>query len=152
MKIAITGHQPKRYEGIKGQEKRIREWIITQLINLRGAYDDITLVSGMAKGVDQIAAEAAISLGVGVECFYAFREGRKFLANEVYIMNRAAGVRFNEEKFQDGGFLRRDRRMIDECDVLLVVWDGVCVGGTYEAYCYAKEQGKNMLIFPWKLD
>ena len=32
--------------------------------------------------------------------------------------------------------------MVDDCDILLVVWDGIEVGGSYLTYKYAKEKGK----------
>ena len=38
--------------------------------------------------------------------------------------------------------------MVDDCDLLLVVWDGKPFGGTYITYQYALEEGKNILIYP----
>ena len=39
--------------------------------------------------------------------------------------------------------------MVDDCDLLLVVWDGKPWGGTYLTYKYAVEEDKDILIYPW---
>ena len=60
IKVAVTGH---RLERIKGQEKNIEFWLIEQIKNLLACYDRVILIDGMAQGVDQIAALAAIKNG-----------------------------------------------------------------------------------------
>ena len=39
--------------------------------------------------------------------------------------------------------------MIEDCDLLLVVWDGKPNGGTYYTYTNALERGKPILMFDW---
>ena len=58
MKVGITGHRTPR---IRGKEKDIECWISGQLKNLKACYKDITLITGMADGVDQIAALAQLN-------------------------------------------------------------------------------------------
>jgi predicted Rossmann fold nucleotide-binding protein DprA/Smf involved in DNA uptake len=145
MKIGITGHRPPR---LKGQEKLIEHWIEEQLINLRAVYKDIILVTGMAAGVDQIAALAAIKLGVGVECFFPYRH--KLSMTEKYIVENAAEVRYFAEQYPGKGvYLNRDRALVEESDLLLVVFDGRPLGGTHYTFEYAKTLGKNIMNFPW---
>lgn len=99
----------------------------------------------MARGVDQIAAVTAIDAGVGVRCYYPFP--RRFSNLEDYVMTHAEVTRFEQDKYSSGVYLRRDRRIVDDCDVLLVVWDGVKNGGTYYTYKYALEKGKKVEVF-----
>lgn len=147
MKIAITGHRSVR---LNGQEEKVRLWIKEQLINFRACYKDIELLNGMAKGVDQIAAQEAISLGVPLICFFAYK--RKLSEFEENIAAGAERLIWVSDVYTGKSvYLERDRRMVDECDVLLVVWDGIETGGTYYTYKYAQEQGKKIIFYPWGL-
>ena len=147
VRIAITGHRPPR---LKGQEQEVRNWIKEQLINLKACYKDIVLLSGMAQGVDQIAAQEAISNGVPLKCYYAYR--RKLAELEKYIVYAADEVIWLYDEYPGKhAYLDRDRRMVEDCDILLVVWDGIETGGAYETYKYAQELGKKIFKFhPWK--
>ena len=143
IKVAVTGH---RLERIKGQEKNIEFWLIEQIKNLLACYDRVILIDGMAQGVDQIAALAAIKNGAQVSCYFPYK--KKLHSIQEYIAENAAEVRFIRDKFQIGCYFERDRRMVDDCDLLLVVWDGKPWGGTYLTYSYALEEGKDILIYP----
>ena len=66
-------------------------------------------------------------------------------------MEKAARVVNIFKKWTAGGDALRDRRMIDDCDVLLAVWDGVRVGGTWDAIKYAKEQRKQIIFIDEKV-
>ena len=99
----------------------------------------------MARGVDQIAAMAAIDMEIGVRCYYPFP--RKFSNLEDHVLIRAEVTRFEQDKYSPSVYFRRDRRIVDDCDVLLVVWDGVKNGGTYYTYQYALEKGKKVEVF-----
>ena len=144
-KVAITGHRPER---IKDCEKDIQNWLIEQIKNLQGYYDDVVLISGMARGVDQMAALAALKCGAAVSCYFSYRH--KLSEGQAYITDNAKEVRYICEKYQDECFLKRDCRIVDDCDLLLVVWDGNKNGGAYLTYQYALNKKKNMLIFPWE--
>ena len=145
MKIAVTGHRPGR---IIGREGEIKKWIrdtLKQQKELNGGK--VSLISGMAEGVDQIAALAALSEDIKLECYFAYKH--KLSDIEQTIADKAAEVLFLEDKYSGGCFLRRDRRMIEDCDLLLVVWDGNPNGGTYYTYMNALEKDKPILMFDW---
>lgn len=99
----------------------------------------------MARGVDQIAATTAIDAGVGVRCYYPFPH--TFSNLEDYVMTHAEVIRYEHKDYVPQCYTDRDRRIVDDCDVLLVVWDGVKSGGTYYTYKYALEKGKKIEIF-----
>ena len=94
-----------------------------------------------------MAALAAIKCDVPVLCYFPYRHSLSDA--EQYIVDKAAGVQFLEDEYSGGCFTRRDRRMVDDCDVLLVVWDGIKNGGTYYTYRYALEKGVPVICFPW---
>ena len=99
----------------------------------------------MARGVDQIAATTAIDAGVGVRCYYPFPHKMSNL--EDYVTTHAEVVRYEANEYMPNVYFIRDRRIVDDCDVLLVVWDGIKYGGTYYTYKYALEKGKKVEVF-----
>lgn len=134
---------------MRGKEKQINKWLNDSFASLTHQEQEkkVSLITGMAAGVDQIAALAALKHGIDVYCYFPYRH--KLSLNEDYIVERAAGVRYQCEKYQDGCFFSRDRRIVDDCDILMVVWDGVKTGGTWYTYKYAREKGKKMMMFYW---
>jgi hypothetical protein len=38
--------------------------------------------------------------------------------------------------------------MVDDCDVLLAVWDGIRVGGTWDTIKYARANRKKIIYIP----
>lgn len=147
MKIAITGHRSVR---LNGQEEKVRLWIKEQLINFRACYKEIELLNGMAKGVDQIAAQEAINLGIPLICLFPYR--RKLNEFEELIVAEAAKIIWVSDVYIGKNvYFERDRRMVNECDVLLVVWDGIKTGGTYYTYKHAQALGKKLILYPWGL-
>lgn len=145
MIVGITGHRPER---IRNREKEIEIWLNGQIKNLKGCYGDIILLDGMAQGVDQIAALVAIKNGVDVKCYFPYKH--KLSETEKYIADNAAEIRYEGEKYQKGCYFKRDRRIVDDCDLLIVVWDGIENGGAYYTWKYAVEKKKNILMFPWE--
>lgn len=142
MKIAVTGHRPKR---LNGQEKEVAEWLRERL---KEYGTGSTLICGMAQGVDQIAALVAIEEDIPLSCYFAYR--RDLHPAEEYFVDNAAEVRYVSEEFYHGVHIDRDRRMVNDCDLLLVVWDGIKKGGTYQTYEYAKKKGKKIVMYDWR--
>ncbi len=142
MLVGITGHRPER---LGTNWPVVERWIAEKLEEYKARGERVSLISGMARGVDQIAAVTAIDAGVGVRCYYPFPH--TFSNLEDYVMTHAEVTRFEQDKYSYGVYLKRDRRIVDDCDVLLVVWDGVKSGGTYYTYKYALEKGKKVEVF-----
>lgn len=143
MKVAITGHRSQR---IKGQEKRIEKWIEEQIRIISQFYGRVILIDGVTQGVDQIAALVALKMGVQVSCYFPYR--KKLYGVQEYIAENAAEVRFIRDRFQIGCYIERDRRMVDDCDLLLAVWDGKKNGGTWQTYKYAFDKGVDIILYP----
>ena len=141
-KIVITGHR------LKGQEEEIQNWIVEQIENLQKQHGNIMLIDGMTGEIDQDAAVAALQHGAQVSCYFPYRY--KLSGVQEYIVSHAAETQYICDGYQSTCYFKRDRRMVDDCDLLLVVCDRNFFGGTYYIYQYALERGKDILIFPWE--
>ena len=139
MKIAITGHRPGR---IVGEEQHIKKWIADCLTKMKcsEAY------SGMAMGTDQIFATVAEEMEIPLICCYPYRRDR-FHPIEQRINARAKDVRFISEEYSKKSYWIRDKYMVDNCDVLLAVFDGEKVGGTWITVDYAQRIGKPVVFY-----
>lgn len=144
MKIGITGHRPQR---LIGQCEKVRNWINESFKRAAAQEEKIELITGMAVGVDQIEALTALEQGIGVYCYFPYRH--ELHPVEEYIAGHAAEVRYISEEYWKECYTKRDRRIVDDCDVLMVVWDGKFGGGTWETYRYALEVDKPVWVYPW---
>ncbi len=151
MIVAFTGHRPDKLGGYelpnptylkvcKDIDRTLKELKVEKVI------------SGMALGVDQWAASIAIKLGIPFVAAVPFlgQEGMwpnqskkiyKFLldkAGEIVIVNEGG---FTAKKLQ-----LRNEWMVDNCDVLIAVYNGDDKGGTANCVRYAKEKKKEIVF------
>ena len=134
MKIAVTGHRPER---IKGHEKEIYEWFKKKF----AAIHPEEIITGMAEGVDRIAAQAAKDMKIPYLCVYPYKK-KSFSFEENELIQNAAGVVYLSENFYYGCYHARDKFMVDRANKVLVVWDGKTGGGTYFTMNYANDKNK----------
>lgn len=141
MKIALTGHRPER---LRGHEEEVAAWINEQFKN----YDNIELVySGMARGADQIFANVAIENNIPVVCCFAYKK-KEHHPEESRIVFKAKQTIFVSERYSNEAYWKRDKYMVDNCDVLFAVWDGIEKGGTWITLDYAEKLGKPVIYIP----
>jgi len=146
-KIMVTGHRTSR---LRGREAEVKNWLREVLINYKEVERgnrEILVISGMADGTDILFAEAGLELGCKLLCVFACR--KSLSEDEMKIGINAVDIIFNEDKYSRGCFDRRDQRMVDEADLVVGVWDGADSGGTARCLDYARERGKEVLLFPW---
>ncbi len=142
MKVAITGHRPGR---ISGQEQGIKEWVKDYLSKV----DCTEAYSGIAMGTDQIFASVVEDMGIPLICCYPYRRD-KFHPVEQRINAKAKDVRFISEEYSKQSYWIRDKYMVDNCDVLLAVFDGKKEGGAWIAVDYAQRIGKPVVFYEFK--
>ena len=142
MKVAITGHRPGR---IAGQEQGIKEWVKDYLSKV----DCTEAYSGMAMGTDQIFAKVVEDMEIPLICCYPYRRNN-FHPVEQQINNKAKDVRFISEEYSKQSYWIRDKYMVDNCDVLLAVFDGNKEGGTWITVDYAQRIGKPIVFYEYK--
>lgn len=138
MKIAVTGHRPER---LRGKEKEIYEWFKKKFAAARPEE----IITGMAQGTDQIAAQVARDLGIPYVCVYAYRKTHS--PQEQDLIDSSAGVIYYADKYYKDCYLHRDELMVDLADEVLAVWDGKEGGGTSYTMNYALKNNKLKNIF-----
>lgn len=143
MKIAITGHKTVR---LRGQEKKVAEWIYNEL---KAAYMEngkFECLCGGAEGTDELFAEIVAFGDLDLDLiFYLPCEGYRYFALEKYMEKAVRNV-YMFSKWAYGLEGIRDRKMVDDCDILYAVWDGVRVGGTWDTIKYAQEKRKHIIF------
>lgn len=151
MIVAFTGHRPDKiggYDMSSPEIRKIRYELFTKLKKLKPKK----AISGMALGVDQLAAEACIAAEI------PFIAARPFIGQELKWPLESQ-KRYRELLGQaseivtvcDGAYAawkmqKRNEWMVDHCDLLLAVWDG-SAGGTANCVKYARSIGKTILHY-----
>ena len=148
MKIAVTGHRNRR---LRGREAQVATWLGEQIKELRLGADKVECLCGRAEGADEIFAEIVAFGNLDVDLvFYLPCEGYRYFALEKY-MEKAVRVVNIFKRWTAGGDILRDRRLVDDCDVLLAVWDGIRVGRTWDTIKYAQENRKRIIFIDEKI-
>jgi|SRR6185369_2948528 len=142
MIVAFTGHRPDKLGGYKLPNDtyikvcRDIDWLLKEL-------NPEKVISGMALGVDQWAANIAYKLGIPFVAAIPF-EGQELAwpeaSQKTYRILRKLA---SEEVIVSPGGYSADKMqvrniwMVDNCDSLIAVWDG-SKGGTGNCVEYAK--------------
>ena len=142
VKVALTGHRNDR---LHGKNKEILKWIQNTLLDIHLQDSKIQCLCGGAEGADELFAEiAAFGTCPADLIFYLPCEGYRFFALEKYI-SKAKQVIPIFKNWIPGGDEIRDRRMVEDCDILLAVWDGIRIGGTWETIKHAQDLNKKII-------
>jgi hypothetical protein len=142
-RIAISGHR-----GLPGTTVRLVDEAIRAALAQHAP--DVTGVSCLADGADQIFALAVTDLGGTLEVVIPAAEYREGLPADSHaryddLFARAAAVRrlsFTESTSES--YMAASKLMVDAADELYAVWDGKPArgyGGTADVVAYARERG-----------
>jgi uncharacterized phage-like protein YoqJ len=152
MIVSITGHRPNN-KNMGGYNLPNPKYIyICQQIDkqLRGLKPD-KIISGMALGVDQWAANIAIKLGIPFIAAVPFiGQEKKWPEKSQRAYNSLLRKAADIVVISDSGYTAqkmqiRNKWMVDQCDLLLGVFDGSS-GGTANCIEYAKSVNRKILI------
>ena len=154
----FTGHRPKSLPWIESTndaqylllKNKLKEKIIDAIDT------GVThFISGMAEGVDLLAAELVLDLKwdypfISLECAIPFigQQQRYYQNNyERYqrIIERADKVTILSNQYFKGCLFERNKYMIDNSSILIAVFNGVKTGGTFQTIALAKK--KNLEIW-----
>lgn len=140
MIIGITGHRPDKLGGYNDYEfhHKVKLRIMAALVEL-GAKK---LIAGMAQGADWLAYDAARMIGIPILAAVPFvgQESKWPWAAKIEYCKRIDEAD-NVVIVNPGGYAiwkmqQRNEWIVDNCDVLLAVWDGSS-GGTNNCINYA---------------
>ncbi len=149
MRLAVTGHRPEKIGGYD-ENNPLAIAIKHHMRETLKKYDDeyivsgegLTVYSGMALGIDQWWAEAAIELGITFVAAIPFKgmelkwpEASQNRFND--ILKRAVIIKYVcEPGYAAWKMQQRNQYMVDNCHELIAYWDG-SKGGTANCVSYA---------------
>ncbi len=156
--VCFTGHRPQSIPFLWDEtndksiklRKRIR-FIITDLIEKENAAH---FISGMALGVDQIAAEIVLELKeqypqITLECAFpcktqAVKWNEKSRERYFGIIYRADKRTMLQREYTADCMMKRNKYMVDKSDFVVAVWNGNR-SGTGNTVAYAKSKSKTVI-------
>lgn len=154
----FTGPRPKNFpwSGDREREAQVVAWLEGQ-IRAAIARGYRHFISGMAAGVDLIAAEIVVRLrgempekGIALEAAVPFPEQsvrwkQKTQAEYFRLLALCDRVSVVSEHFSVAAYRERDRYMVDVSSLVIGV-ESVPDGGTARTLSYAKAQGRRIVL------
>ena len=149
LKIAISGHRNLI------DPDSVRKNIALSFQYFKEINQDIIAISALAAGADTIFAQEANKLGIAVRYVlpFALEDYKKdFQPNELIALERLlsknnqqyeiiAPLADSSKATRNEAYLAVGKRLVDECDILIAVWDGQDAqgkGGTGDVVAYAR--------------
>jgi uncharacterized phage-like protein YoqJ len=160
-KIAITGHRPNKlgndYELTSKLMLGIKAKLVSILEQEIKTHKEILLITGMALGIDTLFALIAIEMRLpfiaAVPCYNQDSKWRR-KSQRLYadlLNNPLSCLKFiHEGEYTNTCMQERNEWMVNECDLLIAVWDG-SAGGTGNCVKYAMNQCKDIITINPKL-
>lgn len=143
--IAMTGQRPKSLDHDYSYKSEMWQWIRAGITEQFEKIQPARIISGMALGVDTVAAEQALVLGIPFVAAVPFKGQEKSWSEEQQehywtLLGLAQEVEFVSEENSHGGIYQiRNEWMVDRSDLVLAVWTGF-KGGTRNCIEYALKQ------------
>ena len=148
MRLGVTGHQNIPRAAISYVEREFAPTIIQQ-----GATAG---VSSLAKGADQLFAEAILQAGLPLEVVIPCDRYESTLVDpsdracyRVLLSRAATAETLPFRKPSEEAFYAAGKRIVDISDVLVAVWDGKPaggLGGTSDIVAYAKRKRRRIVV------
>jgi len=152
LKIAFTGHRPNKLGGYDNKKNKFRwfNYVLHKTLCKFNSFE-IEFISGMALGVDQWAAFYAIDNRIPLHAYVPFvgQESRwpKESRDSYHLyLSKATSVNYIcKPGFDFWKMQRRNEAMVNDCSLLIAVWDGSS-GGTANCVDYARKINKRIII------
>lgn len=162
MIVALTGHRPQRLgmpdDELDNKWKEIGDWIVKNLIQMRQRaileYNELHVYCGMVTGSDVLFGMSSVFLKVAgivplkLHCVLPcknYNSSHKYYNNIKLFADEWVEL---ADEFYKGCDNVRDQYMVDYCDVLLAVWDGIKSGGVWSNIRKAQKAGKTIIYCP----
>lgn len=146
MILAFTGHRPEKLGGYNpGNPTEL--WVRELIRAILELLTPNKIISGMALGVDQWAAEEAIKLGILFVAAVPFDDfEKKWPAHSInqfnYLLTQSSEIHYiSEPGYAAWKMQRRNEWIVDHSDALVAIWDG-SFSGTKNCIDYAKHKKK----------
>ncbi len=155
MKIAITGHRPNKLGNDYDLNSPLIQWIKNEINKILVQYyyypNELELITGMALGIDTLFAKIAIENNIPfIAAIPCKNQWSKWIQKsiEIYqnILQHKNCTIYNVSTNNYSNTCMQDRNiwMVDNCDILIAVWDGTS-GGTANCIKYAESVNKHII-------
>ncbi len=151
MKIAITGHRPNKLGNDYNLTSPIIGWLTGKIVKIIQEYKPDTLITGMALGIDTLFAKIAIQLNISfiaaIPCkqqYVKWSQKSKEIWMDITDHKLCEKYYVTEELYSNTCMQLRNQWMVDNCDILIAVWDESS-GGTKNCVDYAKSVNKQIV-------
>lgn len=152
MKIAFTGHRPQHFGGnFDHVQMKLNSFAAEVITELRKQYGPETvMITGMALGWDQAIAnvcsqnEFPYIAAVPFQGQESVWQERSKVHYNFLLMDAKEVVYVCPPGYAAWKMQKRNEWMVDQCDLLVALWDGK-PGGTGNCVAYAQKVGKNLL-------
>lgn len=156
MKIAITGHRPDKLGYDYNLTSPLIKKIERRIIAVFKEYTPETVITGMALGIDTLAALICINMGIpfiaAIPCknqWSKWPESSRVLYEKILSNALCTKHMVSEEYYTHYCMEVRNRWMVNQLwhpdDRLLAIWDGSS-GGTANCVKYAEKHDKKDII------
>lgn len=150
MIITITGHRPNKLGNEYGMNGLYSQKIYKKLSEIVDEMQPKKVISGMALGVDLIWANLAIKKRIPLIAAIPFEgQEKKWPSSSQQIYLKTLSQASQKIVVCSGGYAswkmqKRNEWMVDNSDLLIVVWDG-SAGGTFNCVNYAVDNSRDIL-------
>ena len=140
--------------------KKLKRSISTELEEIKKVNNQSIMLNSIAVGADQLCAEIGLSLGYELICPLPFSKYRSdFCGKDLVLFDMLLGKANNtfvvsDSSCKDSAYLDAGKYIVQNCDVLLAVWDGkpqTSICGTAAIIAYAKRLHKEVKTLPQKM-
>lgn len=157
---AFTGHRPQKLKFLNSKHDerylKLKQRIKKICVDLIDNHDVRIFLSGMALGVDMLAAEVVLELravypDISLECILPCEnQAEKWHQTERdrynYILSQCDRQITLQKLYTDDCMIKRNRYMIDYADFLVAVWNRQPGGGTGYTVRYAQSLGVPVVV------
>ena len=156
MVIGVTGHRPDKLGNEWDGVGPISDFVRTELQKQIDCLNPDCIITGMALGVDTIFAELAIKNNIPIQAALPFRgQQSKWSqqAQEKYFeILQHPMTRFTyvcEPGYAVWKMYKRNQWIVENCDILIAVWDGSS-GGTSICIEWARKKRTGIVLIDLK--
>ena len=150
--VAVTGHRPDKLGGYKVPNE-LYDLVIAGLVKAFEQYRPAYVLTGMALGVDQWAADICLGMGIPFVAAVPFDDQDKIWpphskAKYQWLLTKAYQVtRVNMGPYSPQKMQARNQWMVNSAHLVIAVWNGTA-GGTANCVGYATERKKQIHYVP----
>lgn len=152
MKLLITGHRPYKLGSLSDQETK-RSLLEVQIDFFYNLYNEsLTILTGMALGVDQWAAEFCINKNIPFEAYLAFSEQHSLWtpseqSHYKNLLSKASKIHVISPSNTPHSYLKRDDLLAKDADFCIAIFNGDHHTGTGYTIRKVKSLNKQVITF-----